>query len=123
MQTEHIVQSLKASVFATGLSLVFALIFAVIVRFCSVTETTQLVVAQSLKAISLAAGCLGCIKTDGGWKKGLLAGIVFTLLTYFSFSAIGGGLSWSWKWLLDVALGVAIGSLSGIAAVNLKRSS
>ena len=121
MQTEHLIQSLKAAVLSTLLSVVFALIFALFVRFFPIGETAQLVTAQSLKALSLAIGCILVLHTDDGWKKGMLTGILFTLLTYLSFSMIGG-FGFDWKILIDVGLGVVVGALSGIAAVNLKRS-
>lgn len=121
MNTEHFIQSIKAAGIGTLLSLVFALIFALIVRFCPIGATPQLVIAQSLKALSLVLGCLLIFRGEDGWKKGLLAGAVFTLLTYISFSGISG-FAFSWKILLDLFLGVSVGVFSGIAAVNLKRS-
>jgi putative membrane protein (TIGR04086 family) len=121
MRTEHLIQSIKAAVIGTLLSVVFALLLAVVVHFFPMRDGARLVVAQSLKALSLLMGCMLSLKTEGGWKKGMLTGVLFTMLTYLSFSGIGG-FSWSWGILLDLALGVSVGALSGIAAVNLRRS-
>ena len=122
MHSDSLVQSVKAAVFGALISVVFALLFELIVRFFPMGEKAVLVTAQSLKAASLLIACVLCLKTDGGWRKGLLSGFLFTLLTYLSFSAIGGGFSWSWKLILDLALGLGVGALSGIVAVNLKKA-
>ena len=122
MFTENLLQSVKAAIAGVLFSVVFALLLALIVRFFPIGETAQTVVAQSLKALSLAVGCFLFLRSEGGWKKGLLAGLMFTLLTYLSFSAIGGSFGWSWKVLLDLALGLGVGILAGIAAVNLKKA-
>lgn len=122
MQTENLVQSVKAAIFGVIFSLIFALILALIVRLSPMGASAQKIIAQSLKAASLALGCLFCLKSEGGWKKGLLAGVLFTMLTYLSFSAIAGDFGWSWKILLDLFLGLSVGAFAGIAAVNLKKA-
>ena len=122
MQTEHFLQSFKAAILGVLLSLLFALLLALVARFVGISDGARLVTAQTLKAISLAVGCMLSLRGEGGWKKGSLTGVIFTLLTYLSFSGIGGfGLSW--KILLDLALGLSVGTFSGIAAVNLRHSS
>ncbi len=121
MHTETLLQSVKAALAGVLLSVVCALVLALIARFAPMSETLQLVLAQTLKALSLAVGCFLFLRTEGGWLKGLFTGVLFALLTYLSFSAIGG-FSWSWKILIDLALGVLVGILSGIAAVNLKKA-
>ena len=120
MHTDFL-QSIKSAVAGAVVSVVFALLLSLFLRICPLGATAQLIVAQTLKAVSLAVGCFLFIRTDGGWKKGLLSGVLFTALTYLSFSAIGGfGLSW--KLLLDLALGLGVGIFSGVAAVNLSAS-
>jgi putative membrane protein (TIGR04086 family) len=119
---ENLIESVKAAVAGVLLSVVFALLLALLARFVPLGETVLVVLAQTLKGISLAVGCFLFFRTEGGWKKGLLAGGIFTLLTYLSFSAIGGGFGWSWKVIIDLALGLGVGILSGIAAVNLKKA-
>ncbi len=121
MQTERFIQSFKAALIGVLFSLFFAFALALIVWIFGMGESARLVVAQSLKGLSLAIGCMLAFRGEDGWKKGALAGLIFTLLTYVSFSGIGG-FSWSWKILLDLALGLSVGVLSGIAAVNLRQA-
>lgn len=121
MQTERFIQSFKAALIGVLFSLFFAFALALIVWIFGMGESARLVVAQSLKGLSLAIGCMLVLRGEDGWKKGALAGLIFTLLTYVSFSGIGG-FSWSWKILLDLALGLSVGVLSGIAAVNFRQA-
>ena len=120
MHTEFL-QSIKSAVAGAVVSVVFALLLALFLHFCPLGETAQLVTAQTLKALSLVVGCVLFIRSEGGWKKGLLAGLLFTALSYLFFSAIGG-FGWSWKLLFDLALGLGVGVFAGVAAVNLTRS-
>ena len=119
---ENLIESVKAAVVGVLCSVVLALLLALLARFVPLGETALLVLAQTLKGLSLSVGCFLSFRAEGGWKKGLLAGVLFTLLTYLSFSAIGGSFGWSWKVLIDLALGLGVGVLSGIAAVNLKKA-
>ena len=119
---ENVLESVKAAIVGVLISILFALLLALFVKFVPLGETARQVVAQSLKGLSLAVGCFLFFRAEGGWKKGLLAGVIFTLLTHLSFSAIGGSFVWSWKMLIDLALGLGVGVLSGIAAVNLKKA-
>ena len=119
---ENVLESVKAAIAGVLISVLFAFLLALFVRFVPLGETAQLVIAQTLKGLSLAVGCFLFFRAEGGWKKGLLAGVIFTLLTHLSFSAIGGSFALSWKVLIDLALGLGVGVLSGIAAVNLKKA-
>ena len=119
---ENILESVKAAIAGVVLSILFALLLALVATVAPLGETARQVIAQTLKGLSLAVGCFLFFRSEGGWKKGLLAGVIFTLLTHLSFSAIGGSFVWSWKMLVDLALGLGVGVLSGIAAVNLKKA-
>ena len=122
MDTEKLLQPMKAAVAGTVLSVVCALLLAVVLTFAPMGKATLTIVSQTLKAVSLAVACLLFLRDEGGIGKGLLAGVMFTALSYLCFSAIGGDFSASWLILLDFALGIGVGVLSGIAAVNLKRA-
>ena len=119
---DNLLESVKAAVVGVLLSVLFAFLLALRDRFAPMGETARLVAAQTLKGLSLAVGCFLSFRMEGGWKKGLLAGVIFTLLTHLSFSAIGGDFALSWKVIIDLALGLGVGVLSGIAAVNLKKA-
>lgn len=122
IQSFPALQPVKAAVLSTLLGLVFSLVFAVLCYFFPLPQKIVLIVTQTLKALSLLLGCLLCLSQDGGWWKGLLSGALFTALSFLTFSAVGGDFSLSWLLLVDIALGLFVGALGGIAAVNLKRA-
>ena len=115
-------QPVKAAIFSTLIGLALSLLFAVACYFFPLPQKTVLVVTQTLKALSLLLGCLLCLSKEGGWWKGLLSGALFTALSFLTFSAVGGDFSLSWLLIVDALLGLFVGALGGIAAVNLKRA-
>ncbi len=102
-------------------SLFLAVVFASVLRFCSLSQKWVYPVNQGIKVISLAVGIFSCIRGEKGWLKGGAVGLFFTMLSYLTFSAIGGDFSLSWLILAEVFLGVFSGALCGIIAVNLRR--
>ena len=120
MQKESFFEVLKSAIAGTAISVLFMLILALISQISSMGSGLRFVLAQSLKALSLAVGCLLFLRTDNGWKKGLVTGVLFTVSTFLLFSFFGG-FTLSWTILIDLALGLSVGMLSGIAAVNLTK--
>ncbi|MBQ8657575.1 MAG: TIGR04086 family membrane protein [Clostridia bacterium] len=112
----------KASVVALLLSLIGAFIFAVILRFTSLSDKVILPVNQVIKTAAIFFGVLLCVRGEKGLLKGALAGLFATMLSYLAFSAIGGDFSLSWLAVLELLFGVFAGALSGIFAVNIKRN-
>ena len=121
IQSFPTLQPVKAAVFSTLIGLFLCFLFAVIRYFFPMPSGWTLLVVQTLKAVALLLGCLLCLSKEGGWWKGLVSGALFTALSFLTFSAVGGDFSLSWLILLDALIGLIVGALGGIAAVNLKR--
>lgn len=121
IQSFPAVQPIKAAIVSTLIGLVLSVLFAVVCYFFPMSPKVVLIVTQSLKCLSLLLGCLLCVTREGGWWKGLVAGALFTALSFLTFSAVGGDFSLSWLILLDLLSGVLVGTLGGIAAVNLRK--
>ena len=105
---------------AVAISLLGAIIFAVILRNCSLSDKVIYPVNQTMKSVALALGALFFVRGEKGWLKGLCMGLAFTALSYLAFSAIGGDFSLSWLIAAELILEVFVGALSGIVAVNIK---
>ena len=116
-----VLQSVKAAVLATLFSVVLALLLSVFLRFVPLSDKVAQPVCQVLKYVALSLGCALSIKDDGGWWKGLLAGAVFTALSFLSFSAFGGHFSLTWLIVVDLLLGLVVGASAGIASVNFRK--
>ncbi len=102
-------------------ALVLSLLFAVILRFGGLSEKAIYPVNQGVKVLAVALGALLFVRGERGWLQGLAIGVLFTLLSYLAFSAIGGDFSLSWLILSELLIGGISGLLGGSIAVNLRR--
>ena len=106
---------------ALAISLLGAVVFAVILRACSLSDTVIYPVNQTIKSVALAIAVMLFVRGERGWLKGGAIGILFTAVSYLAFSAIGNDFSLSWLIFAELFLGIFVGALSGIIAVNVKR--
>ncbi len=111
----------KATLLALAVSLLSAVVFAVIIRAAPCGAGTIYTVNQAIKALSLTLGVLVFVRGEKGWLKGGCVGLLFTALSYLAFSALGGDFSLSWLILLELVTAFFIGAIAGSLAVNLKK--
>lgn len=119
---ESLFQIIKGTGLALVLSLVTALLFAVLLRCTYIPDSLIYPVNQTLKAICIIVGALLCVRGEKGFIKGGAIALLFTALSYLAFSAIGGDFSLSWMIVVEVFLALMTGVLSGSIAVNLRRN-
>ena len=111
----------KATLLALAVSLLSAVVFAVILRAAPCKDGTVYTVNQVIKALALAVGVLTLVRGEKGWLKGGVTGLLFTALSYLAFSAIGGDFSLSWLVLLELITAFFVGAIAGALAVNWKK--
>ena len=114
-------QVIKAVSVALLCSVLLCAVYALLLRVLPMSGVAITVVTQVLKGMSLAVGTLLFLKGEKGLLKGAICGALFSMLGYLTFSALGGGFALSWLILLEIVLFCAVGGLTGVAAVNLKR--
>ena len=119
---ESLFQIIKGTGLALVLSLLTALLFAVLLRCTYIPDSLIYPVNQTLKAICIIVGALVCVRGEKGFIKGGAIALLFTALSYLAFSAIGGDFSLSWMIVVEVFLALMTGVLSGSIAVNLRRN-
>ena len=119
---KNIFQIIKATSASVIVSLLFVLIFTLIIQLFSLPLGAVKPVNQVLKIASIAIGGLIFIRGDKGWLKGIIYGLIAVIVTFFLFGAISGSLSFSWKFILEILLGAACGAITGIIAVNIKKN-
>ena len=122
MQKSAVLQVLKATCAAVVFSLVFVLIFTLVIQLASLTSAVIKPINQVFKIVAIAGGGLLFIRGDRGLIKGLVYGVCAVLITYLLFSVISGSFSISWLFILEIVLGAAAGSISGVIAVNIKKT-
>ena len=119
---KNIFQIIKAAAASVIASLLFVLIFTLIIQLFSLPLGAVKPVNQVFKILSIVAGGLIFIRGDKGWLKGIIYGFIAVIVTYLLYGAISHSLSISWKFLLEILLGVASGAITGIIAVNIKKN-
>ena len=119
---KDIFQVVKASAAAVIVSLVFVLIFTLIIQLFSLPINVIKPVNQVFKILSIVAGGLIFIRGEKGWLKGIIYGLIAVIATYLLYGAISHSLSVSWKFVIEILLGVICGAITGIIAVNIKKN-
>lgn len=122
MRKDGILQVVKATLAALIFSLVFVIIFTLIIQLASVKASVIKPVNQVFKIIAVAVGGLLFIRGEKGFLKGAIAGLASVLLSYVLFGIIGGSFAVNWTFALEIVIGSAAGIITGIIAVNVKKS-
>jgi putative membrane protein (TIGR04086 family) len=112
---------IKGAALALGISVLFAVIFACVLRASSLSDKIIYPVNQALKIVAIVIGVLVFVRGEKGWLQGGVIGLLFTALSYLAFSSLGGDFSLSWLILLELAIAFLTGALSGALAVNWKK--
>ncbi|PWM70256.1 MAG: TIGR04086 family membrane protein [Bacillota bacterium] len=104
-------------------SLLAVLIFSFIVKLCSVGDNVIHAVNQFIKSLAVFVGCFFSLKGKLGWLKGLAVGLFVFVFTYLVFALIAGAQVFGAKFFIDTAFGAAVGLISGIISVNVRKDS
>ncbi len=114
-------QIIKSVALALALALLSTVIFATVLRVTALPDKVIYPINQTVKAVSLVFGVCTFVRGEKGWIKGGAAALLFTALSYLTFSAIGGDFSLSWLIIVEVLFTLAAGALGGALAVNWRR--
>ncbi len=115
-------QMIKGLIFTLAVSLIVATVFALLLRFTSLSDRIIYPVNQTLKGIIVCLGGLLFVRGEKGFLKGAGIGLLFSITSYLMFAIIGGDFSLSFLVVVEWILAVLIGAISGAVAVNLKKS-
>lgn len=115
-----LISLLKAVVIGVLFSLLAVLIFAFIISVCSLDNSVIKPVNYLIKCIAVFLGCFFSIKGEKGLLKGVVFGTAISVVCYVIFSLISSSFSFSIMLLWEVLLGLCIGAVTGIIAVNKK---
>lgn len=118
----EMLEIVKGITIAMVISLVLVLLFALLIKFANIPTAAIVPVNQGIKAISLLVGAIFSFKTKaGGWRKGLILGIIYVALAYVVFSLLDGTFKFDISLLYDAIMGALMGVVSGVIAVNLGK--
>ena len=113
----------KALVVSIIVTLLLVLLFAVLIKFCSIDWSYISLVNQVIKSLSVLVGILvGFTKRPNGWLRGFVFGIMYVAVSFVLFSALNGEFEFGISLLNDLVLVGITGMISGIIAVNVKKA-
>lgn len=114
----------KGALVAVCVSLVLVLLFAFLLKFTNMPESTIKPVNQVIKGLSILIGVfVGLRKSkELGLVSGLLIGFIYTIVAFVIFSILGGVFAFDLTFLTDILFGAVMGAICGIICVNLKKS-
>lgn len=115
---------LKGSFIAVSLSLVLILVFALLIKFLNISESLIMLINQIIKIVSIFVGTFftfNAYSKNKGFLKGMIMGIIYTILAYSVFSILAKELSFTLTSFTDMLFGGVIGGICGIIVVNIKK--
>lgn len=118
----NLIKIIKGSAIAIVLSLIFLTIYAAILSFTSVSETTMVPVVLVLTGISILIGSSMSsisIKRQGIINGGLV-GLIYVLFLYVVSSIAGIGFGLNMNAIIMLIVGVITGMIGGVIGVNIK---
>lgn len=118
----NLIKIIKGSSIAIVLSLIFLTIYAAILSFTSVSETTMVPVVLVLTGISILIGSSMSsisIKKQGIINGGLV-GLIYVLFLYIVSSIAGIGFGLNMNAIIMLIVGVITGMIGGVIGVNIK---
>lgn len=114
---------LKGYVVSIVLSVIFVLIYSLILINTSIEEKTIKPVVIGIAGISILCGSIfSCLKIK---KKGILNGVVVGVLYFASLYVLSSivfcGFSFNISSLIMILVGILLGGIGGVLGVNLRK--
>ena len=111
---------LKAVAFALAVSVLAVVVFACVLRVKPLSDRAVYFVNQVVKNLAVIVATLLFIRGEKGWLKGGAVGLLFTLLSYLTFSIVAHTFSLSVLAVAELFVGWIAGAGAGAIAVNLR---
>lgn len=123
-EKDFIIKALKGAVMGLIITIVGVLIFAVVIKESGADDQLISAVNQILKVVSIfIAAFIGTRNLESKQiPAGVISGVAYVLLGFFTFSLIEGALGDLPLMLADLAMAAVIGMLTAMIFGRLKRS-
>lgn len=114
---------IKGAIIAVFISLVLVLLFAVVVKFTNISSSAIKPINQVIKGVSILIGVIfGVAKNKtGGLVKGIIVGVIYTILSFAVFSILDGSFSINFSFVTDLIFSAITGAIAGVIAVNIGK--
>ena len=111
---------LKAVAFALAISFLAVVAFACVLRVKPLSSKAVYFTNQMIKNIAVIIATLLFVRGEKGFLKGGAVGLLFTLFSYLTFSAVANTFSLSALALFELSISLVSGAGAGAVAVNLR---
>ena len=120
---KNIIRIIKGSVFAIILSIVFLLIYALILTYTDISESTIVPVVTVIVGISILIGSMVSVRKirKNGLLNGGIVGLIYVIALYITSSMCLVGFSITLNSLIVLIVGILTGMVGGIIGVNLYK--
>ena len=121
--SKNIFRILKGSIFAIILSLILLLIYAMLLTYTELSESTMVPVIITITGISILIGStISTIKIrKNGLLNGSLVGLIYVIALYLASSICLTGFLLTPNSFIMLIVGVVTGMIGGIIGVNLNK--
>lgn len=113
---------ISGAAFGACFTIVAVMLFAFALSVAPLSDTVIKVVNAFIKIFSVLTACLFFLKGRLGYLKGGCVGALVFALTYAIFAMFAGAEVFGLGFFTDLLFGVVVGVISGITAVNFKKS-
>ena len=118
----NLIKVIKGSIIAIVLTLIFLTIYAALLSFTNISETTMIPVVLILTGISVLIG--SSISSISIKKQGIinggLVGLIYVLFLYIVSSIAGVGFELNINTIIMFIVGILAGMIGGVIGVNIK---
>ena len=115
-------QFFKAIFIALIITFLSIIIFALVIKATNLQDNLITPINLGIKALSVIIGTIIWTKDKtGGLKKGLLFAVIYTTLSFLTFSMLSKSFNLGVNLLLDYVFLVFVGMIVGIIRVNTKK--
>ncbi len=111
---------LTGLVLSIAVTVILVLLFALIVKWFSLTSAVISPVNRAIKVVGIFTACVYAAKSKG-IVTGFLLGAAYIFFTTLIFSAVSNGSIWNFSLLWELLFGTIVGALCGVISSNLKR--
>ena len=120
---KNLLRIIKGSVFSIILSIILLLIFAMLLCYTNLAESTMVPVVLVITGISILIGGMISTKTirKNGLLNGGLVGLIYIIILYLVSSLCITGFSLTLNSFIMLLTGTIAGMIGGVIGVNLNK--
>ena len=114
---------IKGSIIAILISLILLFIYATILTYTQVSETTMIPVVLTIVAVSILTGSMISARKirKNGMLNGALVGLIYVTMLYLASSLCLVGFSLTANSFIMLIVAIFMGTIGGIIGVNTNR--